>query len=146
MRDCAKRQVIGLDTVVRRQLSKLGHERPVATDRTLNKPFMGKPIQSPILAVTGRGCKDEREIARSFGFNETPLESRNQFLGRADADKAGAADHIAVAYQCDGFIGGNDLVSVHGNLVLIYLIYLAWAPILGRFRPDKSVSRLRGSF
>jgi hypothetical protein len=47
-------------------------------------------------SVIGRGCKNEREIARSFGFDETPLERRNQFLGRADANGAWAANHIAV--------------------------------------------------
>jgi len=70
VRDSVERKVVGLDTVVRRQFPELGHERPVAANGTLDKPLMGKPVQSSIRAVTRRGCKYELEVARSLGFDQ----------------------------------------------------------------------------
>ena len=82
----------------------------MAADGALDQSLVREPVQAALLAVARCGGEHQREVARRAVSREAPLQRRDQLLGRAAADEAGASDGVAVAYQRDRLIGGNDLV------------------------------------
>ena len=106
----SQRQVVGLDTAFHSHGGKFGHQTPMATDCALYQAIARQAIQTAVLAVTGRGGKQQGQVTRRTRLRESLLERRDQLVGRAATDEAGAGDSVAVANDGDSVGGRNDLV------------------------------------
>src|SRR5580704_2077775 len=88
MRDAAQRQVVGLDLIVDRHSRQLRHQSEMSTDQALDQARMRQPIEAAIGAVAGRRGKHQREIAGLACLDKALLQRPDDFIRRADTDKA----------------------------------------------------------
>ena len=86
-RDAAERQVVGFNGVVEGQFPDLRDERPVPADHALEQARMRQSVEAALLAIAGRGRKDEGQAGGLPGREVAPLQRENEFVRRADADE-----------------------------------------------------------
>src|SRR5471030_2628939 len=82
----------------------------MSADRAPDQPRQCQAVEPPILTVTGCGGEHQGQIARFSRAGEPPLQRHDQFVWSTDADKARAADAVAIANQRDRFVSGDNLV------------------------------------
>ncbi len=97
--NAAERQIVGLDRVVEREFAQFRHQRPVPADRALDEAGMRKLVEAAVLAVARRRHKNQRQLRRLPRAQKPLLQREDKFVGRADADKPGDGDRVAVAYR-----------------------------------------------
>src|SRR4029077_6436919 len=110
MRYAAKREIVGFDLVVERELSELRHQAPMPAHGSFDYPLMREAIEPALLAIARRRRKDESEVHGVTFLEEAPFERQDQFIRRTDADKPRHTHRVTVAHDGHGFIGGDDLV------------------------------------
>jgi len=105
-----KREIVGLEFVLKRHLRDLRNERIVASDHPLEKAIMREPVNSQFLAITWRSRKQQSKIAWMASGQEAPLQGEDQLVRHTYSDKPLDNDGIAISNDGYSFVGADDLV------------------------------------
>src|SRR5271165_1542313 len=82
----------------------------MAAHGSFDQPLMREAIEPALLAVAGCRRKYESKARGMTILEEAPLEREDQLIRRADANEARHAHRVAIPYDGDRLIGGDDLV------------------------------------